>query len=124
MRLGYVTCLISKLLTIAAMIICMPAYAASFDCRKANTDIEITVCSVPLLSSLDELMSYNYKVMLAADIGEGARADLHKKQRAWLSARDTCSSTECLIDAYKSRTEQICSYPVLTGIYPDCRSPY
>ena len=48
---AFVTTMIFALLTHA-----IPAWSASFDCSKASTDAEITICNDPELSSLDELI--------------------------------------------------------------------
>jgi uncharacterized protein len=99
------------------------AKGASFNCDKASTYAEHMVCSVPELSLLDDLLAHNYAVMRAANIGEGARSDLKATQRAWLVERDQCHNVDCLIDAYKQRVSEICYYPVLLGVFPDCREP-
>ena len=56
-------------------------WAPSFDCAKASTFSEKSICSDPLLGNLDGALSENYKYMLASDIGDGARADLKETQK-------------------------------------------
>jgi uncharacterized protein YecT (DUF1311 family) len=109
----------------ATALICIsyPAKAALFNCGKASSYSEHMVCAVPQLSSLDEVLAHNYGVMKAANIGEGARTDLKVTQRAWLVERDQCDNVDCLIDIYRQRVDEICYYPVLSGVFPDCRSP-
>ena len=55
--------------------------AASFDCNKATTETEITICSDPELSALDELMGQLWKDLDPSDI-------LVAEQKAWLKQRD------------------------------------
>lgn len=58
-------------------------HAASFDCAKARTSQEKTICSSLSLSKADEKMAAAYQAALAAapaEMKEGVRAD----QRAWL----------------------------------------
>ena len=101
-----------------------PTLSASFDCGAAQSYAEKMVCQVPELSELDEMMAHNYIVMRAADLGEGASEHLVQTQRWWLAVRDQCNDVDCLLDQYLQRIEQICMYPVITGLYPDCREPY
>ncbi|MBF9040296.1 hypothetical protein LSUCC0387_05245 [Rhodobacterales bacterium LSUCC0387] len=98
--------------------------AASFDCSRSQTFVEKTICSVPELSYLDELMANNYWAMRGANIGDGAMDDLMSTQREWLATRDQCENVDCLLDQYLQRIEQICMYPVIKGVFPDCREAY
>jgi uncharacterized protein len=69
-----------------------PTRAASFDCRRAKTDIEKEICGLPELSALDGRIAQLYgaalKVLKGANPGEIAR--LQKEQIAWLSTRNDC----------------------------------
>lgn len=112
------------LLSAALVMLATPLSAASFDCSRAETRIEQTICAVPELSYLDELMANNYWAMRGANIGDGAMEDLMSTQRQWLSRRDQCKDVDCLLDQYLQRIDQICIYPVLTGAFPDCREAY
>lgn len=94
----------------------------SFDCAKASTFSEKAICSDPLLGKLDGALSENYKYMLASDIGEGARTDLKDTQKKWLSERNKCTSNQCLADAYRKRIDEVCEYPVISGVHPVCVS--
>ena len=60
--------------------------------------------------------------MLAANIGSGAKKDLKATQKKWLQERNRCQSNQCLADSYKKRIDEICDYPVISGVYPDCHS--
>ncbi|OGQ57658.1 MAG: hypothetical protein A3J24_09425 [Deltaproteobacteria bacterium RIFCSPLOWO2_02_FULL_53_8] len=92
----------------------------SFDCAKGSTFSEKAVCSDSLLGQLDGVLSQNYKYMLASDLGDGARADLKTKQRIWLAERNKCTDNQCLTASYRKRIDEVCEYPVISGVHPIC----
>ena len=74
--------------------------AASFDCSKAGTFIEHTICNDTKLSKLDEELAEAYK-------NAGKLAD-KKEQTAWLkSERNACQTAQCLHSAYEKRVQQL-----------------
>ena len=82
------------------------AFAASFDCTKANTWIEKTICSNPELSQLDDKMATTYKAELASadneDYNQNHSVSTKNAQRQWLKfQRNTCKSKNCLIREYQ-----------------------
>ncbi len=95
-------------------------HAISFDCKKASTLVEKSICTDPFLGKLDDALSENYKYMFASDIGDGARKDLRTTQKKWLSERNNCINNKCLADAYRKRVDEICEYPVISGVHPIC----
>ena len=97
-------------------------FAPSFDCSKAASAAEKSICSDPLLGKLDGTLAQNYKFMLASNIGEGAKSDLKQTQKKWLSQRNQCKTNECLVSAYRSRVDEVCEYPVISGVHPVCVS--
>lgn len=92
----------------------------SFDCAKASTAVEKSICADPLLSRLDQAMADNYSAMRNSGIGAEAREELKASQRQWSAARSSCSTTQCLADRYRNRIDEICDYPMITGIHPGC----
>lgn len=78
----------------------MPAisHAASFDCKKAVTLVETTICADPQLSKADEELAAVYRELVA-------RKPEHKgMQRLWLrTVRDRCTDAACLRKAYDER---------------------
>lgn len=71
---------------------------ASFDCAKARSTVERTICSDRLLAGWDR------SVTAAYDTGQG---DL-SEQRAWLAERDKCGSDkECLHESMSLRTSNL-----------------
>ncbi|UOG90940.1 MAG: SH3 domain-containing protein [Candidatus Thiothrix sulfatifontis] len=89
------------LLVVVALLLPLHGYAASFDCTKAKTWAEKTVCSTKQLSSLDELLAASFQKALASTDDKAA---LKTEQVAWLTAeRDVCTDVACLKAAYTSR---------------------
>jgi uncharacterized protein len=58
--------------------------------------------------------------MLASDIGDGARKYLKTMQKKWLSNRNKCTNNNCLLEAYRKRVDEVCEYPVISGVHPIC----
>jgi uncharacterized protein len=89
-----------------------PACAASFDCSKARTPQEKTVCASPALSSADSQLNAAYQTLLAVGTPE-ITAQVRESQRQWLrSLPMTCAARpdaipglleRCLGDAYLER---------------------
>lgn len=77
----------------------------SFDCAKASTDAERLICSSQGLATLDAEMMEAYKRL--AD-GYPDMNALKKEQSDWRrNKRDTCATSECMANAYRSRTEDL-----------------
>jgi uncharacterized protein YecT (DUF1311 family) len=94
-----------KLFTIAAIALLALASAAanpSFDCAKATSAAEKTVCEVPDLQWSDRQLARFYKMALK-DSGYN-RMGVTQSQRAFLARRDACGTDiECLDNAYKAQ---------------------
>ena len=99
------------------------SHAASFDCAKAASFVEKAICSNATLSRLDDALSENYSSMRAANIGDGARKHLQASQKKWLAERNRCADEKCVASAYRKRIDEICEYPVVSGVHPGCISP-
>lgn len=77
------------------------AQAASFDCTKASTNVEILICKTPSLSRSDEELSAIYKQAVAVAINPDA---VKQEQRNWIARmRNKCSNAQCLAVAYATR---------------------
>ena len=101
--------------------IVQPAFATSFDCRKASTSAEKKICTVPELMVLDDKLAEAYKRALKASSDS---IDLKKKQRNWLKSRNTCENADCFATKYSERIkslQRIAAGPVKMIIppYPD-----
>jgi len=94
-----------------------PASAASdtagpsFDCAKAASEIERTICGDPQLAAADRTMAALFTALSTSAFGEGP-SNFIKSQREWLKDRAMCvplnrkvysSVAECLLASYKSR---------------------
>jgi len=78
-------------------------FAASFDCTKAKTDVERTICDDAQLSKLDDEMAKVYRL---ARKRASDKQSFHMSQLTWLQKRDSCSGSgmdACLIDSYERR---------------------
>ncbi len=92
-----------KRIVIAILLIVSSAlsHAASFDCAKASTRIEKTICGDEQLSKLDSDLMMAYK---AAQSSSSDTDKLKSEQKAWLqSSRNKCEDTECIRKAYEDR---------------------
>lgn len=89
------------------------AEAASFDCAKASTPIETTICSNSQLSAMDEDLDAAYKKALVY----AASADaVKKRQREWLKTeRNTCKTASCVKAAYEKRLKELRSGDAARG---------
>lgn len=81
------------------------AEAASFDCAKATTKVEKTICENDDLSRLDQELDTAYRGSLSRD---DVKRQAIKSQRDWLkNVRNPCQNAECLKQAYESRIKEI-----------------
>lgn len=112
----------TQLIFIAFLLSSSLAHAVSFDCVKASTFVEKSICTDSLLGKLDDALSGNYTDMLSSNIGDGARKNLRVEQKKWLSERNKCTNNKCLTDTYRKRVDEICDYPVISGVAPACKS--
>ncbi|MFM0453911.1 lysozyme inhibitor LprI family protein [Paraburkholderia nemoris] len=107
----------------ATLALATTAHAASFDCSRAGSRVEATICADSRLGRLDEVLAQNYQYIIASDIGDGARKDLLATQRTWVQSRNRCTDAECIRAAYAARIDQVCAnYPVLSGVSANCTS--
>ncbi|MFZ6743635.1 lysozyme inhibitor LprI family protein [Undibacterium sp. JH2W] len=107
-----------KFLFASAILACtsitLSATAASFDCDRAATAVEKTICADPALSALDEQLGVQYGELLklAKD-----RAAVSRMQHEWIAAdsnlpdnRSTCEEKNegreaCLAEVYRKRLD-------------------
>ncbi len=80
-------------------------HAAGFDCDKAKTKIELTICEKSELSDLDSQMMQLYDSTLA----NAKSINLLKSdQKLWLkNIRNNCPNSDCLISMYHKRIEEL-----------------
>jgi uncharacterized protein len=83
------------------------AHAASFDCSKAATGTEKTICANRRVSDLDEYLGRYYQAARAT-MSREAGACLGSNQREWLrSVRNVCKDAACLERVYLSRLSEL-----------------
>lgn len=81
-------------------------FSASFDCKKAKTEVEKTICANPELSKLDEELAAAYRDAIGK-AGQTEKAKLRKEQAAWLRARNACKDTLCIEVMYRTRNAML-----------------
>lgn len=81
------------------------SYAAGFDCSKAKSTTEKTICSTASLSDLDEILVLSFKKALA---GSSDAQALKGAQQAWLKTRESCASNiDCITKTYTTRINEL-----------------
>lgn len=76
-------------------------FAASFDCSKASSITEKTICNNPTISELDNKLAEAYKNAKSKTSDE---SKLKSEQLAWIKESRTCGGdSNCLEKSYKDR---------------------
>lgn len=80
---------------------------ASFDCKKATSFMEHTICNDKELSKLDEELAKSYKIAkMKAD-----QEVLKQEQRVWIeTSQKSCQNADCLKKVYKQRIYELNNY--------------
>jgi len=85
----------------------------SFDCARASTAVERTICKMPELARADRALSDAY-VALLGRLGGPAREHLQKDQQRWVAKRDrACTASaflgieDCLKGLYGNRLQAL-----------------
>lgn len=92
------------LLATVAVLLSQPAAAASFDCSKARSPDEITVCRTPELSSRDSEMAALFYAYAKVPMMMGSNGARHDDAQAFLVQRAACGTgVACLRQRYAAR---------------------
>ena len=93
----------SSLLSIPAN--AAPPEGPSFDCRKAVSVPEKTICADAVLSHLDLQLSQMWRKMLGDfDLDDGQMTQIRSDQRAWMVSRNECrDDANCIGKVYRDR---------------------
>ncbi|WEK10228.1 MAG: hypothetical protein P0Y51_04730 [Candidatus Pseudomonas colombiensis] len=84
---------------LALALLTPPAAAAGFDCSKASTLIEKTVCDTPTLSAKDDELNRRYKTLKHLQV-------IRQLQAYWLSdVRSSCETSDCLEATYRAQVK-------------------
>src|ERR1700678_2155320 len=111
-RLGSGSAVLAALLLLRA-----PALAQSFDCGKASTVVEHTICQDQPLRELDSALDRQFRAIL--QLAPKRREALLANERRWIKSRDgqclprdplgKAPIVECLADAYRARIHYLAS---------------
>jgi len=94
-----------------ALAFALPASAASFNCHKAKTDTEKTICGKAMLNVLDQRMDTTYRKLLKIVGNSGQRDSIRGDQLYWLNLRDACGAdAPCLRDTLQARIVELNGY--------------
>ena len=94
---------------VGSLVLAAPHFASaqSFDCKKAQTAVEKSVCANPQLATLDEHLGRYYSAARQALEG-GAVSCLQSDQSQWLtSIRNICKDDACLKTVYLNRLAEL-----------------
>lgn len=81
------------------------AYSASFDCSKASSITEKTICNNPTISLLDDKLGATYKSAMGKT---NDQAKLKADQIAWIKESRLCGGdSNCLEKSYKGRIAEL-----------------
>lgn len=94
-------------LALALSIFAGGASAASFDCAKASTFAERSICQDGFLSKADEILARTYTKALNDSTDPAA---LRQSQREWLIVRDACTVQKCLDQTIGARIQTLENY--------------
>lgn len=82
------------------------AYCASFDCSKAKSPIEKSICAIPKASKLDEELNVLYKQVMTK-LDPEAQKVMYYEQMQWLQKLIEKKIPREIIDTYKQRIAEI-----------------
>ena len=104
-----------RVVCFAALLVlpCVALHAAGFDCTRAQSAREKTVCASPKLSALDAKLATEYTAELR-QLSSAAAAEVQADQRQWLGFIDAvCAKAAdadmpgCLEEHYGTRVDQL-----------------
>lgn len=99
----------SKIFFGALLLFSSNVFAASFDCKKAQSPVEKLICSDPKISSLDEKLARDYKSAIQSTGGN----ELIAEQRKWIiEVRNKCLNSDCLVNAYDIRDKWFLAHAI------------
>ncbi|MEN8512989.1 lysozyme inhibitor LprI family protein [Burkholderia sp. RS02] len=110
-----------RFIAAAALLTLLPiaAHAAGFDCAKAASPTEKTICADAALSKLDGDLAAAWKKALAKG---GDTAGLKAAQLKWLKQRDQCGTeAPCLGDRYRERLASLNGTPLAADRWQQTR---
>jgi uncharacterized protein len=113
---------VASILAATSVLSAAPAHAAapSFDCRKAQGQVQELVCGDAQLSALDREVMRLFALAEDSKPKASDRKTLTASQQNWMKAREDCSSAteirDCVVAGYLKRIME------LRATYPAARS--
>lgn len=84
------------------------SYSPSFECKKANSHVEILICSDEMLAGLDREMASLYSDLRRNATSVQKTQEMRAEQLDWLAnSRNTCTNRDCLLTNYRDRISQL-----------------
>ncbi len=81
-----------------------PHEQPSFDCRKAASLSEKTICANAVLSRLDFQLGRTWKTLLDDFIDSAQKSQMKEDQRTWIARRTNCGDdADCIGKLYRNR---------------------
>lgn len=96
-----------KIILLVSLLTCSTTYAASFECKNAESPVENMICSDHKLNRLDDFLAHNYKIAMNSEMPDGIKQDIKKSQIEWLDKRSNCSDAQCLKNMYAKRIDYL-----------------
>jgi hypothetical protein len=97
---------------------------ASFDCKKAKTQVEKMICDNDEIVRLDMFLDANFKAVKGVVI-DSEKDKLLNDQKSWIKQRNTCKSVKCLSEIYRERIDGLCTdYSTIPGKPFTCHRIY
>jgi uncharacterized protein YecT (DUF1311 family) len=84
-----------EIITLAALLLATPVFAAEKDCSEMRTQLEINDCEGQKFKKADAALNAAY-AKLAAKVSTEGKAKLVEAQRAWIKYRDAQCAFETL----------------------------
>jgi uncharacterized protein YecT (DUF1311 family) len=79
------------------------AFAVSFDCTNASSQVEKLICADPDLSRLDDELAAKYRAVRRMGFFDSQV----RSQRAWITKRNACNDKECVKALHESRIAEL-----------------
>ena len=85
----------------------------SFDCGKASSQVERSICRSTTLAALDRRLATAYAAALSG--GTDDPALVKQLQAGFLRERNKCATDSCIADTYRARINQLKPGPAASG---------
>ena len=104
------------ILALGLMLLTSPAFAASFDCAKASTEMEKAICGNPELSALDEEIAEVYRQLSRDSRYHSLMKD---DQRHWLRNERTADA-----DSFQARADFLHQFVAIADCLDSSDTPH